>query len=123
MNDDYEVSPGLMASDFAKSFLSRSPISLQAFCINERIDPRELPRLVEAVITEWMLKEETHLTRREAINHLINHIRMKSRHEQQTNHPQGVRSITSKTDRYSALERAADTVLYNSPHDDSSKND
>lgn len=114
--EEYEVYPGRSARAFAEEFLSRSPISLQAFCKNERIPLHELPRLVEAVLAEWAVKDETHFSRREALNHLINHIRTKSQHERQSNRPQGRTAVTGEADRYSALENAADTILFNSPH-------
>lgn len=122
MTDDYEVYPGHTASDLARDLLSRSPISLQSFCKNEHIDVRELPKLVEAVLTEWELKDMKHHTRREAISHLINHIRIKSRNEARTNLTQRS-AVTANADCYSMLERAADAILLNAPHFDSAKND
>lgn len=112
--EEYEVYPGHTANDLARDLLSRSPISLQSFCKNERIDARHLPGLVEAVLTEWELKDIKHHTRSEAINHLINHIRTKSRNEARTNLTQRS-AVTANADRYSMLERAADAILLNAP--------
>lgn len=78
----YEVYPGCLPQDFGQEFLTRNPIKLQAFCKNEHIDPRELPRLVGEILTEWELTEPPHMSRHDAVSHLINHLRIKTRHEQ-----------------------------------------
>lgn len=77
----YEPYPGVTLADFAHDFLNRKPITLQAFCMKERIDPYELPRLVQEVLVDWELIEARHGTRQEAVSHLINHLRIKIRNE------------------------------------------
>lgn len=85
----YEPYPGCPTEDFKRKFLSRNPITLQAFCKNERIDPQELSRLVSEVLTEWELTEPPHASYREAVTHLINHLRIKNNNEKRNNTPRG----------------------------------
>jgi hypothetical protein len=77
----YEPYPGCGAQDFTKEFLVGKRITLEAFCKNEHIDPRDLPRLVSEVLTEWELTEAEHATRKNAVSHMINHLRIKARKE------------------------------------------
>ena len=79
--DAYEPYPGASTASFADEFINGKQITLMAFCKNERIDPASLPRLVSEVLTEWELTEAAHATRRDAMTHMINHIRIKIRNE------------------------------------------
>lgn len=124
MTDEYEVYPGHTADMLAADMLSRSSISLESFCKNERINPTDLPRYVKEVLIEWCLKGEWHSTRRDAMNHLINHIRIKAQHEQQNKHTSAGRgSVAVYADRYSELENAADAILFQSADRQPSQND
>lgn len=80
----YEAYPGVTLADFAHDFLNNKPMTLQAFCMKEHIDPYELPRLVQEVLVDWELTEPRHNTRQDAVSHLINHLRIKIRNEQRT---------------------------------------
>ena len=81
----YEAYPGCSLADFANDFLNKNPMTLQAFCMKERIDPRDLPRLVDEVLIDWELSECAHRDRQDAMRHLLNHLRIKMRNEQRNN--------------------------------------
>lgn len=91
----YEVYPGCEAQAFARDFLYNKRITLEAFCKNERIDPVLLPRLVSEVLTDWELAESAHHSRKEAVVHMVNHLRIKIRNEKRNNRQ-------STPDKYSA---------------------
>lgn len=84
----YEPYHGCSLQDFAHDFLNNKPMTLQAFCMKERIDPHELPRLVSEVLVDWELTEPRHNGRQEAVSHLINHLRIKIRNEQRISRTQ-----------------------------------
>lgn len=109
--NEYQPYPGVSAQDFAEDFLTRSPITLQSFCKNERIDPRDLPRLVREVLTEWELTEPRHTDRRDAVTHLINHLRIKNSNEKRNNAPSGsVSSGRSQRRNPTALDLAREIL-------------
>lgn len=111
----YEPYPGCTPGNFSLDFLTRNPIVLEAFCKKERIDPRRLPGLVSEVLTEWELTEATHFSRREALQHMINHIRIKLRNEQRNNQTwQGRSTGRSQHGNTTAYDLARD-LLENPP--------
>ena len=81
----YEAYPGCPLADFANDFLNKNPMTLQAFCMKERIDPCDLPRLVDEVLIDWELSECIHRDRQDAMRHLLNHLKIKIRNEQRNN--------------------------------------
>lgn len=83
----YEAYPGVTLADFARDFLNNKPMTLQAFCMKERIDPYELPRLVQEVLVDWELTEPRHNSRQDAVSHLINHLRIKIRNDNKSDRP------------------------------------
>lgn len=85
----YEPYPGCSMSDFMNDFLNNKPMTLQAFCMKERIDPHDLPRLVQEILVDWELTEPRHSSRQDATAHLINHLRIKIRNEQRNNNTRG----------------------------------
>lgn len=80
-----ELYPGTTYEQFGREFLTSNPISLQAFCMNERIDPDALPAIVAEIITEWQLREVSHPDRKSARTHMINHIRTKNNYAKRNN--------------------------------------
>ena len=108
----YEAYPGVTLADFAHDFLNKNPITLQAFCMNNRLDPRVLPRMVEEILVEWELKERRHDTKQEAINHLVNHLRCKIHYEQRNNSTrQRSRTSGADTDPASRMARIAEEII------------
>lgn len=93
----YEVYPGCSLDDFAHDFLNNKQITLQAFCMKERIDPYELPRLVQEVLVDWELTEPRHNSRQDAMSHLLNHLRIKIRNEKRNSHTQRQSSSRNPT--------------------------
>ena len=115
----YEPYPGCSLRDFAHDFLNSKPVTLQAFCMNERIDPYDLTRLVSEVLVDWELTEPAHSTRREAMSHLVNHLRIKIRNEQRNNSTrQRGRTSGADADPASRMARIAEEILRQSSRDD-----
>ena len=85
MNEQYEVYPGKPPSLFLMEFFQSKQITIEAFCKNERISPFDFKRMAEEIMTEWELTEATHKTNKDAVMHLINHVRIKYRNEQRNN--------------------------------------
>lgn len=85
MTEQYEVYPGKPPSLFLMEFFQSKQITIEAFCKNERISPYDFKRMAEEIMTEWELTEATHTTNKDAVMHLINHIRIKYRNEQRNN--------------------------------------
>lgn len=81
----YQVYPGYDPPSFLRDFMQTKQITLMAFCKNERISPADFRRMAQEIMTEWELTEATHRDRKDAITHLINHIRIKHRNEQRNN--------------------------------------
>jgi hypothetical protein len=83
----YEPYPGCSMEDFTREFLTRKPITVESFCMKEGIDPVQLPRLVREVLIDWDMSEPPHSSRKEAIEHMMNHLRIKIRNEKRNNTP------------------------------------
>ena len=81
----YEVYPGCDPPRFIRDFFEGKQITIEAFCKNERISLYDFKRMAEEIMTEWELTEATHKTNKDAVMHLINHIRIKHRNEQRNN--------------------------------------
>ena len=86
----YEIYPGCDPPRFIREFLEGKRITIESFCMSERIDPTDFERLAYESVTEWELSEQTHRDRKEAVKHLINHIRIKIR-EQRNNQSRQIR--------------------------------
>ncbi|MDE5886462.1 MAG: hypothetical protein K2H46_02620 [Muribaculaceae bacterium] len=102
----YEIYPGCDPPRFIREFLEGKRITIDAFCKNERITPYDFERMANEVMTEWELTEATHRDRKDAIMHLINHIRIKHRNEQRNNQSREIRAFARPNQ--DADERMAD---------------
>lgn len=115
----YEAYPGCLLADFAHDFLNNKPVTLQAFCMKERIDPYELPRLVQEVLVDWELTEARHGTRQDAVKHLINHLRIKIRYDKRNNKTrQPAFSSSGDQSPDARMARIAEEILRQSARDD-----
>ena len=85
MTEQYEVYPGKPPGVFLQEFFQSKQITIEAFCKNEHISLYDFKRMAEEIMTEWELTEATHKTCKDAVMHLINHIRIKHRNEQRNN--------------------------------------
>lgn len=102
---EYEVYPHCPPERFARWFLEHNQILLEGFMKNEGIDPDALPHMIDEVLIEWELKSETHRDRKDAVRHLINHLRIKKR-EQRNNQSRQIRAFARPNQ--DADERMAD---------------
>ena len=108
----YQIYPGCDPPRFIREFLEGKRITIDAFCKNERITPFDFERMANEVMTEWELTEATHRDRKDAIMHLINHIRIKHRNEQRNNPKrQGGYAPGSDTSRNERMARIAQEII------------
>lgn len=108
----YEVYPRTPPLLFKSQFLLGNPILIESFCMKEHIDSDRLPSLIDDVLIDWELSEETHRDRKDAVKHLINHIRIKLRNEQRNNPKrQGSYAPGGDTSRNERMARIAQEIL------------
>ena len=106
----YEVYPGCSPYSFGQWFLEYKRITLEAFCMNEGVDFESLPQLVSEVLVEWELKEECHRDRKEAVRHMVHHLRIK-KNAQRNNQRQSGQSSGTDAGRVAEDLEVAQAIL------------
>ena len=88
--DDVEPSkekrelPFMADADFVERFFEKR-MQVEQFCMGLKVSVAELKTMSLEVINEWSLKEQTHTTEKDAISHLINHLRAKIKSNNRNN--------------------------------------